>query len=265
MAVISISRGSYYRGKEVATKLAEKLGYAIVSRGSLLDASDQFNIPEIKLANNIQHATQILERFAHGRERYITFISAAILSHMKNDNTVYHGLAGQYFVQSVSHVLKVRILGDMEARVKDEAARSGVSADEARFRLKQDDEERRKWALFLYGVDIEHPSRYDMVLNLKNMSVDEAVDLITGAVTLPCYQPTTKSIRRMQNLALKAEVRAAMFDFPTARVIAEDGQVKVTVKGLTDQEGAISERINITPLANIDGIEQLTVRVEPYM
>lgn len=264
MAVISISRGSYYRGKEVATKLAEKLGYAIVSRDSLLDASDQFNIPEIKLANNIQHATQILERFAHGRERYIAFISAAILSHMKKDSVVYHGLAGQYFVQSVSHVLKVRVLGDLEARVKDEAARSGISSDEARFRLKQDDEERRKWALFLYGVDIEHPSRYDMVLNLKNMSVDEAVELIIGTVNLPCYQPTEASIQEMNNLALKAEVCAAMFDFPTARIAAADGQVKVTVKGLADQEASITDRINAT-LAVIDGIDQLTVRVEPYL
>ena len=264
MAVISISRGSYYRGKEVAHKLAEKLGYTVVSRDSLLDASHQFNIPEIKLANNIQHATQILERFAHGRERYIAFISAAILSHMKKDNVVYHGLAGQYFVQSVSHVLKVRILGDLEERVEDEVARSGVSADEARFRLKQDDEERRKWALFLYGVDIEHASRYDMVLNLKNMRIDEAADLIANAVQLPCYQPTEASVREMNDLALKAEVCAALFDFPTARVIAQDGQVKVSVKGLGDEKEAISQRIEKS-LAAVDGIEQLTVRVEPYL
>ncbi len=264
MAVISISRGSYYRGKEVANKLAEKLGYAVVSRDSLLEASGQFNIPEIKLASNIQHATQILERFAYGRERYIAFISAAILSHMKKDNVIYHGLAGQYFVQTVSHVLKVRILADLDERVKEEAARSGVSPDEARFRLKQDDEERRKWALFLYGVDIEHPSRYDMVLNLKNMRVDEAVDLIAGTVTLPCYQPTEESIREINRLALKAEVCAALFDFPTARVNTKDGQVKVTVKGLADEGTAISDRVEKT-LATVEGIESLTVRVEPYL
>ena len=49
MPIITISRGSYSRGKAVAEKLAAKLGYELVSRDVLLEASDEFNIPEIKL------------------------------------------------------------------------------------------------------------------------------------------------------------------------------------------------------------------------
>jgi hypothetical protein len=47
MAIITISRGSYYRGREVAEKLAAKLGYDCISREILLAASKEFNIPEI--------------------------------------------------------------------------------------------------------------------------------------------------------------------------------------------------------------------------
>ena len=97
MSIICISRGSYYRGKEVAEKVAALLGYECVSRDSLLAASDEFGIAEIKLTRNIQHATQILERYSFGRERYINYISAAILKRLKRDNHVYHGLAGQFF------------------------------------------------------------------------------------------------------------------------------------------------------------------------
>jgi hypothetical protein len=39
MAIITISRGSYYRGREVAEKLAAKLGYECISREILLEAS----------------------------------------------------------------------------------------------------------------------------------------------------------------------------------------------------------------------------------
>ena len=49
MSVITISRGSYSRGKEVAEKVAKQLGYECISRDILLEASEEFNIPEIRL------------------------------------------------------------------------------------------------------------------------------------------------------------------------------------------------------------------------
>ncbi len=49
MAIITISRGSNSRGKEVAESLAQRLGYDCVSREILLEASAEFNIPEIMM------------------------------------------------------------------------------------------------------------------------------------------------------------------------------------------------------------------------
>ena len=40
MSVITVSRGSYSRGKEVAEKVAQELGYACISREVLLEASE---------------------------------------------------------------------------------------------------------------------------------------------------------------------------------------------------------------------------------
>ena len=45
MGIITISRGSYNRGKEIAQKLSEKLGYECISREILLKASEDFNVP----------------------------------------------------------------------------------------------------------------------------------------------------------------------------------------------------------------------------
>ena len=47
MSIITISRGSFSKGKEVAEKLAEKLNYECISRDILIEASEHFNIPEI--------------------------------------------------------------------------------------------------------------------------------------------------------------------------------------------------------------------------
>jgi len=86
------------------------LGYECISRDIILEASEQFNIPEIKLIRAIHDAPSILDRFTYGKERYIAFLRAALLKHLQRDNVVYHGLAGHLFLQNIPHVLKVRIM-----------------------------------------------------------------------------------------------------------------------------------------------------------
>ena len=107
MSIITINRGSYSRGKEVAEKLAASLGYECMSRDILLDASDEFNIPEIKLVRALHDPATVFDRFQHGRERFISYLHSSLLQKATSDNLVYHGLAGQFFLRKIPHVLKV--------------------------------------------------------------------------------------------------------------------------------------------------------------
>ncbi len=201
MAIITISRGSYYRGREVAEKLAAKLGYDCISREILLAASQEFNIPEIKLVRAIEDAPKILERFTSDkRKKYVAYIRAALLKHVQKDNVVYHGLFGNFFLQDIPHVLKVRIVGNLEARIADEVEREGISQAKAREILVRDDEERRKWALSLYGADTWDATYYDMVLHLKSITVDDAVSLIMHALQFNAFQTTPESQQAVDNL-----------------------------------------------------------------
>jgi len=88
MGIITISRGSYSKGRETAEKLAERLGYECISRDILLEASAHFNIPETKLVRAIHDAPSFFERFKHGKEKYILFIREAFLEHLLTD-TLY--------------------------------------------------------------------------------------------------------------------------------------------------------------------------------
>ncbi|KKK72030.1 hypothetical protein LCGC14_2908000, partial [marine sediment metagenome] len=114
MSIITISRESYYLGQKIAEKIAQKLDFACFSRDTLLEALGEFQIPEIKLIRNIQDAISVLDRFPYGKERYIESMRLAALKQFQKDNVVYHGLAGHFFVQDISHVLKVRIIQDLE-------------------------------------------------------------------------------------------------------------------------------------------------------
>jgi cytidylate kinase len=170
---ITVSRGSYSKGKEVAEKVAQRLGYACISRDLLLEASSQFNIPGIKLIRALHDAPSILERFTWGRERYLAYFATALLERVQRDNVVYHGLAGHFYLKGVSHVLNVRIVADLEDRVNLEMKREGISRDEAIYIIKKDDQERRQWSLRLFGVDTWDAALYDLVLHIKKMAVDD--------------------------------------------------------------------------------------------
>jgi len=209
MSIITISRGSYFRGREVAEKLAQKLGYECLSRDILLEASEEFNIPEIKLIRAIKDAPSILDRLTHQKERYVAFIRAALLKHVQKDNVVYHGLFGHFFLQDIPHVLKVRIVADLEDRVADEVKREGISEANAREIIVKDDEERRKWALHLYGADWWDATLYDLVIHLKSITVDDAVGLLCHMVQLPGFQTTLESQEAINSLVEATKMEMA--------------------------------------------------------
>ena len=127
MAIVTISRGSYSKGKEIAEKVADRLGYECVAREALLEASEHFDIPETKLVRAVHDAPSILDRFAHGKEKYVAYIQAALTRHVQKGNVVYHGLAGHFLLQGISHVLKVRISAATVDRVHVVMERDNVS------------------------------------------------------------------------------------------------------------------------------------------
>jgi cytidylate kinase len=263
MAIVTISRGSYTKGKEIAERVAENLGYECLSRDILLEASEQFNIPEIRLVRALHDAPSVLERFGHGRERYVAFIENAFLEHVRRDNVVYHGLAGHFFLRGVAHGFKVRVIADLDERVRLEMERAEIDERTARETLKKDDFERRRWALALYGVDTVDPILYDMVLNVGNMTLDCAVEMISGAARSPCFATTEASQAKLENLLLASRVRVAVVDLcPEVRVSAVDRTAFVDVEAAPGEEIELRRKVQSLAAA-VEGVEKVRVNVRP--
>jgi cytidylate kinase len=263
MAIVTISRGSYSKGKEVAEKLAERLGYECISREVLLEASQEFNVPEVKLVRAIHDAPSILDRIGYGKEKYIAFIEAEILKHFRKDNVVYCGLAGHFFVRDISHVLKVRIIADLEERIKNEAEREGIPRKDALHILQSDDEERRRWSTHLYGIDTHKPELYDLFIHIKNITTDDAVHIICETLALDRFKTSPESQQHMEDLALAAEVRAALVDLePDVDVVASKGRVHVHTAALLTHERGVVKDIEVVA-KSIEGVKQVTVGAKP--
>ena len=263
MSIITISRGSYSKGKEIAEKVAEQLGYECIARRILLEASDEFNVPEVKLRSAIHDAPSFFHNLSHKKEKYISFIQAEILEHFRKDNIVYHGLAGHFFIKGISHVLKVRIIADLEDRVRLEMDREGISREEALHVLQKDDEERVKWSKALYGIDTRKASLYDLIIHIHKLSVNDAVDLICNAVRLEQYQTTPKSQRAIDDLALAAQMKAALMGVRTGlQVSAEHGIVFVKAEAPIIHEPVLVKRIQeISKI--IPGVKETRIDITP--
>lgn len=258
MAIITISRGSFSRGKEVAEKLAEKLGYECVSREILLEASKEFDIPEMRLSRALHDSSSIFEKFNQGKIKYMTYYKYALLKHIKNDNVVYHGLAGHYLLKDLPHIFKVRVLANINDRVNEVMARDGISEADAVDTIKKDDSERRKWGMQLYGIDTWDSRLYDMVININKLQVEDAVDILYAAVNTPVFQTNEKTKKKIEEITLEAKIHSIMIDYSLVVEVKVDNRVAFlsNVGDVLKHDDVIRSRIEKV-ITDIDGIDQV--------
>jgi cytidylate kinase len=263
MSVITISRGSYSKGKEIAEKLAQKLEYDCISREILLQASDQFNVKEAKLIRALHDAPSFFDHLTHGKEKFSAFIHEVLLAYIQKDNVIYHGLAGHYFVRGIPNVLKVRINATIDDRVREEMRRENIPEKEARHLLIKDDEERRKWSISLYGIDNHNCELYDVVLQVDNLTVNDAVEILFDIAKRPCFQATPESLMISKDKFLAAKAYSAIVHkFPNANVNCKEAVVNVSVESDLSLETKISNQVKVL-LENIDEIKEVRAGVIP--
>lgn len=263
MSIITISRGSYSKGKEIAEKVADRLGYTCISREILIKASEEFNIPEIKLAQSLREGPSIWERLTYRKERFMAYIQHSLLEYAVKDNLVYHGLAGHFILRDISNVLKVRIIADLEDRLRLKMEREGLSREAALAGLEDDDYERRRWSQHLWGHDPSDPRLYDMMFHVSDLTTNDVAQLIYDAVHLDHFKTTDESRARLADRRLAARVVVELVDtFPDARATAKDGIVTVDIHAPIVQEPTIVTEV-VKLASPIEGVTEVRVHIIP--
>ena len=262
MTIVTISRGSYSMGKAVAEEVAKRLNFACISRDVLLEASAQFNRPEVQLHHAISDAPSFLDRITHGRQKYIAFIQSALVRHVCQDNIVYHGLGGHLLLKDISHVLKVRIVADLEVRAQVVMKRDQITHAEAVKLIHKLDQDRHKWTRTLYGVEPWDASLYDLQLNVPRYKVADAAQIICQSVEMNAFKTTAESRQAIQDLALACQVKAALADdFPLISVTCHYGNV--VVYGVSGDRQARKLRSGIDAIRPaIDGIHNIEAHAD---
>ena len=117
MQIICISRGTLGGGRELAERLAKKLGCACLSRERLIEAATDEGIQVGKLEMAMIKPRGFSEQLAVEREHYRAFSTAYLCDRALEGRLVYHGRTGHLLLPGIDHVLSVRVVSDDEQRI----------------------------------------------------------------------------------------------------------------------------------------------------
>jgi len=214
----------------------------------LVRAALEYNVPLDKLEEAVVEEPRFLERLTTERIHYLTYVRATLCKEVKGDKVVYHGLAGHLLIRGLPHLIRVRVIADMEFRIKAAMERNRMTRKEAIDYIKKVDEKRVKWTKFLYNVDWHDPSLYDIVINLENLGISEACDIVSQAVSLERFKTTPEAQKLMDDLVLSTEVRA---------IIASNKEITDSGIEVEAKDGVIILGGTVGSLQDADKIREL--------
>jgi len=214
VSVVLISRGTMSGGRALAACLSERLGLRAVSREDLVALVDAHGEVAKKVLESLNQATRAYEQFSRLRRSYLILMRSALLEFVRCGNVVYHGHAGHLLLPHLACCLRVRITTTKERRVDNAMKRLNLSREEAREAVLREDEERVRWARFVYGCDIRDPHLYDAWFCQDRLSIPGICNMIAGALLEKEFQPTPESAQAMSDLFLATAVEAALVSDP---------------------------------------------------
>jgi cytidylate kinase len=234
MPIITISQDAFTDGQTLAEQVAAILRYRCVGREALVGASQRYGMPEAKFTEILESEPHWWERWQEGLRLYRIVLQAAMCEIAQSGDLVYHGHAGQELFPGIRHVLKVRLTAPRRYRVEQVRAQQALNDAAALRYIERVDRARTRRLQAIFGADWRDASRYDLVLNIAQMSLETAAHLVVEAAQRKEYQPTADSDQAFQDLTITANVQAALIMSAETRslnlgvsVRAQYGQVRV--------------------------------------
>ncbi|HJU12534.1 MAG TPA: cytidylate kinase-like family protein, partial [Candidatus Binataceae bacterium] len=211
MAIIAITQHVGMRGADLARLTAERLGYRFLTSEQLVAAASRtYHVPADALAVVDERRTTFWTRFKTDTGRISAFFRSVVLKEMARDQLVVIGRSVAQILPDIGCGLRVRLCGPIKERTRVAAAEEKLSAALAEARVRDYDREVRARIQTLFGVDIDDPSNYNLVLNVFAVPLEASAALLATFAAEVDRAATGEHWGRMHDAALTAEIRAAL-------------------------------------------------------
>jgi cytidylate kinase len=273
MAIITVSRGSRSGGAAFAECLAKTLGYPSLAREVLVKAAEKLGVSEEMLRGKIEKRAGFWERMTSDRRIYLVALQSALADACVSGDLVYHGHAGHLLLKEVPNVLRVRLIAPESVRIHAAMEDQHLDYAAARDYIRLVDEERVRWTKFVYGLDWRDPRNYDLVINLRDITIPTACAMVAGAVKLPPYVTNEEVKKKLRNFGLACRVKVALAANTESRAVrfevrADGGRVEVF--GEVATSGVLMRRAgpkeaDIRLIAKtVEGVRTVTVSLHEF-
>ncbi len=237
MPIITLTRGRYSGGEEVAKQVAKVLDAACLSSEVLAEAASQHHIEAKKMEGVLDKTPNFWERMTESRRVQLSYVRAKLVDYASSDNLVYHGNAGQELLREAPHTLKVRLVYPRAYRVSSIIKQFKHSQEKAERMVDAIDEERTEQMRYLFNADWRDVSRYDLVIRMEHIHQDYAVKLILDLVKQPAFQLSKDKRPAFDDFCIKNRVYALLATSMVGRLSLIEVNVK---KGIVTLRGAIT-------------------------
>jgi len=266
MSIITLTAASYCESDQIISSVAKALNYELLGNEIIDLTAKEFSIPKNKIENAIYKAPASLSRVHPDKDKYITSLQATLIRRLLKDNIAYYGPAGFVLVQGISHVFKLRIIANLEDRIKRMVEIEGVSSKAAEKSIIKNDNEHLRWSEFIFKADITNPNLYDLVINLDQIGVPSAIEIITTTIKSTRFQPMTYSINCLKDTERALTLKARLLDIdPKIIVKVKSGKINIdTVCLKKDSEKRIKQiKSAVGEISDVENIEKIRV-IEDY-
>ena len=212
MPIIMISSPPHSGCEALADSLVNKTGWPVTSRKELVEKARGHGIKVGRLEISMIKSPEMHEKLAREKELYLSFVTADVCEQAPQGNLIYEGRVGHLLLPGVSHRLRVALVVPRETRVKNAMLALNLPQDKALTYLEQLDEDIAKWVRYVHRQDLSELGQYDFVINLQNMSVENASEILHSMAALPGFQPTAASLKAMADHHLTARAKLRLAD-----------------------------------------------------
>jgi cytidylate kinase len=268
MSIVAMSETVGSRGTEIGRALAAGLGWEFADREIITKAAESFGEGVSELKHATEEKPTLWDRFRQSQQRYATYVEATVLEMAARDNVVLVGRASTVILQDVRHALRARVIAAEAVRAQRMEQQLGLTREAAREYVRQADDDLAARVRYLYHLDWNEPSLYDVVLNTDRLSMARAVAVLREMLADEQFASTEYSRQQLRDRSLAALARAALLANPTTRsthiaVTAARGQLELTGLVMSEQERQAAEAA-VARITGVTGVRnELVVRAGP--
>jgi Cytidylate kinase-like family len=205
MTLVALSATYGAAGSRIGPALAERLGVPFLDRAIPLAVAERLHVPVDEAVAHDEHVgSSLLDRLLRGfigadnatpaplpaadSGEFHEATVAALREQAATGEGVILGRASVVVLRDDPRVLRVRLNGPPQRRARQAAEMENVEPGVAERALRQTDRAHDEYVRQFYGVRLDDPSLYHLVLDSTAIDLETCIDVIASAAASPSWR-----------------------------------------------------------------------------